>query len=38
MFCCLLAVALRFSQWQQLSASANELRLQNFLTMQVKLL
>jgi hypothetical protein len=34
--CCLIAVAPRFGWGQQLSRSANELRLHNFLTTQVK--
>jgi hypothetical protein len=34
--CCLVAVAPRFDRQQQLSGSANELGLQNFLTMNVK--
>jgi hypothetical protein len=34
--CCLIAVAPRLDGRQQLSRSANELRLQNFLTKRVK--
>jgi hypothetical protein len=34
--CCLVVAVLVFTQWQKLSGSANELRLQNFLTMWIK--